>query len=117
MKEQSLQANKEYEKEFWKDTKVSSIRSDERETIIAAAVRVENYGIFIWKRHHNCLKKIADKWVDKLLLNKSEQWFMTSEHRFVDRYVGMDIALEAWQPLLGRWDYASWQPLFSEDLR
>lgn len=102
---------------YKRDTKVDSIWSDDHITIVAAAVRVENYGIYIGKRHHNCFQKIAASGVDRLLWNTSEQWFLTSNNKFVDRYEAMDVALSAWQPLLWPWEYKSWQPLFSEDLR
>lgn len=91
-----------------KDPKVSSIRSDKHETIIAAALRVENLGIFIGKRHGDAFRRLHTKHHDIYGAN-IEQWFLTSENRFVDRYEARDIAEKAGQA-------NAQHLLFSEDL-
>lgn len=92
-----------------KDTKVTDIRSDEHETIIAAALGVENLGIFIGRRHADAFRRLHNKHED-LYGGNIEQWFLTSENRFVDRYEARDIAEAA-----GQCD--AQHVLFSEDLR
>ena len=83
------------------------------ERIICSAINI-NWIIFVWKRHFNCIKQWIDSWIItiKRPVWQDEQWFYTSEFRYVDRYEWLEIAEKAWQLIRE----AIWM-LFSEDLR
>lgn len=99
------------------------------ERIICAAIWVQWYeqvhrpiNIHIWyviagHRHHNCIETLSkmDEW--KLILNRqrtisSNQWFLTSENRYVSRKEALEIAMKANQLIAKHGK----DLLFSEDI-
>ena len=85
-----------------------------KEYIVAAAILM-NWHAIVGKRHSNCFVALRNMTWIKVNPSGIEQWFYTSNRKFVDRYDAMDIAIEAGQV---KWEqYKSWQILFSEDLR
>lgn len=121
-----------------KITYVHDIRDNDhttpmRESIIASAVwwykkysnSMPTYSIklFIGKRHCHCFAHLKEAWANvwrvvwsEIIKGATEQWFLTSENRFVDRKEAMIIAKNFWQitkKVFNRKD----KELYSEDLR
>lgn len=81
------------------------------ETITASAINI-NWAIIVWKRHCDCIKSAVESWIWEAPIRSSEQWFYTSEFRYVDRYEWAKIAFMSKQIKEPKIDF-----LYSEDLR
>lgn len=79
---------------------------------------IKNWRVFFWYRHSNCFWIIACFYaIEEIDHSLVEQWFLTSENRFVDRIEWLKIVLKSWQDLRTNKEFLKTQKiLFSEDL-
>lgn len=85
------------------------------EVCVAAAIRLRDGTVVQGRRHHDCFANAAEQGHQQAAIQQSEQGFVTSTGRFVDRRIGRCVQEMAGVPsaALGGYRY---DILFSEDL-
>jgi hypothetical protein len=85
------------------------------EVCVEAAIRLEDGTVVRGRRHHNCFQNASEQGHSDESIRRSEQGFVTSRGRFVDRRVGRCIQEMAGVPSAAPEGYR-YDILFSEDL-
>ena len=87
-----------------------------KELIICAAVKTECGKIVRGHRHGDCIKAIHSRGLKVAKGSSTNQGFITSQNRFVDRIEAMNIHMESGGVSAQGIRLQKNQPLFSEDL-
>ncbi len=77
---------------------MKNVVTGEREMIVRAAFRLGSGALFLGRRHCDCIAAAVKAGASKPV-KKNLQGFLTSEGRFVDRYVAGAIAYHAGQTM------------------